>query len=284
MASTFSLPEDLERYYSHYRAWMHPRETTTSIRERFLNYLFALADPSCPFHLHVERDSPPSFGLIYDVLCPSGVDSKSGWKAEMFRWNGDRGLLQVRGSQLKCRLKLPSGEKAKQISELRQKLETETLLGVHRLAEQPKQAAIERMREANLAIGAKAKLAEEYAQKPEELRARLWTDPSIGDWANKFWERNREFHLAGAKATGQVLIEETLEWLLALMRLRNADRLTMICHFARSYQEHEAIIAAVEAKEKKGSADRIERLVREHLESAESDFQRAREARRALDS
>ncbi|MEQ8849007.1 FCD domain-containing protein [Botrimarina sp.] len=276
MSKTTTLSDDLRHYYSRYRSLMEQREFSTSMRDRFRVYLFALADPSCPFYEHVKLDSPPSFGRIYDVLSPSGIESKTGWKAEMFRWNGDRGLLQIRGSQLKCRLAIPSDEKAEQIRLHRRQFETETFISVHRLDEPHKRAAIERMREANLAVRGKAVLAEEYADKAEVLRSRLWCDPLVGDWAEKFWARDRDFHLAAAEATGQTLVCDMLKWLLDLSRLRNADRFTIISRFHRSYEEHQRIIEAVEQPVQEGSEQQVALAVEEHLECSETDFQKAR--------
>lgn len=280
MAKSATFSDDYYQYCARYRSRIKSQEQTVSLGSRLHDFLFTLADPSCPMHEHILRNAPPSFDMAYDLLSPQGLESKSGFRAEMFRLNGERGLLtlpSVSSAQLKCRVAIPDGDLAEQICEQRIRLETETLQRVHTMQEVEKRSVIERLKAANLSVKARATLAANYQGKEGELRQRLWSDPTLGDWAEKFWMSDREFHLACARSCNLSLIDGMLKWLLDLSRLRNADRATIITRFGRSYDEHERIIAAVEAPCKANSGVKIEQAVREHIESSEQDFQSSRE-------
>ncbi len=81
----------------------------------------------------------------------------------------------------------------------------------------------------------------------------------------KFWEHDREFHLAILKASGNKRLEAMVDGLRDLMLLRDATLESLGAgEFRDVAEEHQPILAAINARD----AGEAERAMRKHIEGA----------------
>lgn len=255
-------------YYQAYALMSQlPEQQNRPALDRVRELVYAVADPTCPLHCHIERGIPLS---VKDVEELAGVGYSVARDA-MLRFSGPLGLLRQRGDQVRLRPAILSDEEIETLLRLRLQLEADALVRVHRLGSRcEKQKALHALKRCALAFDEVNDFVRDY--RPDAIARDIAKDPGVGTWAEQFWRNDRDFHMAASQALGLESTAEMLRSLLQRSRLRAANRATILVRVPSSIEQHRSIIKAVEAAPSSTSDRQIVAAVADHLASSNRDF------------